>query len=130
MKRYKPLFEKQLLFEWTYSDEKEYLRFCEYVIASNYGELLIEWKLFPELKEKIEFIKELAIQTGFKIKDLFKLFMNKVVFKFFKLIGWSMTNLFDLLKKDTKHIKHSNQSYQNIFQIQKSENGQKKSWKN
>ena len=28
--------------------------------------------------------------------------MNKVVFKFFKLIGWSMTNLFDLLKKGYK----------------------------
>ena len=105
MKRYKSRFREQQLFrlnEWTSYDESLHKQYCKYVIDSNYGERLTEWSIGRDLKDKIDKVKEFAIEMGLKIKDLLKLFMNKYVFKFFQIIGWSFTTLFDMLKTGYK----------------------------
>ena len=84
--------------EWTAQNYREYILF------EKYANLFLQDKLdefgIPSIiKEKFDFIKELAIETGFKIKDLFKLFLNKGVFKFFQLIKWSIKELFAIVKK-------------------------------
>ena len=102
MKRYRSYFTEQKLQEWTSLDESQYSEFKRYIIQSNYGERLVEFSLSKDLMKKINIIKEFAVEFGVKIKDLFKLFMNKYVFKFFQLIGWSITKIFDLLKSGYK----------------------------
>lgn len=102
MKRYSSVFQESYykpIKGWTINDEKAFTQFLEYVYSSNYGTRLVEWSLPKGLKEKIDFIKQLALDTGFKIKDLFKLFMDKGVFKFFTVIGWSFKKLYELLKE-------------------------------
>lgn len=91
--RYQPLFE-----EWTEDDEKVYEAFKEFVIASHYGELYLEWKLPSFIRDKVEFVKELALRTGYDIKDLFKMFLEKHVFQFFSMIRWNFEYLFKLMK--------------------------------
>lgn len=100
IKPYKRLTEDINLYEWSSSDEREYKLFCEYVWKSDGGRIqLVEFAFGKEIKEKIKFIKELAIETGFKLKDLLVLFMEKTVFKLFQIVGWSFKALFELLKK-------------------------------
>jgi len=96
---------KQPLYEWTSRDNSEY------VLFEKYANLFLQDKLdefgIPQaIKDKFNFIKDMAIQTGFKIKDLFKLFLNKSIFKLFTLLGWSITYLVDLLKKGLDAYKH------------------------
>jgi hypothetical protein len=102
MKLYKKIYQEDLFKEFSKLEEQEYWQFCEYVISSNYGELLIEWSLPKFLQDKIHFVKELAIETGIHIKDLFTLFMNKWVFKLFSILKWSFVNLVDYIKKGYK----------------------------
>lgn len=87
------------LYEWTLQDEKDFELFREYVWKSDGGRLLLEFSFGKEIKEKIQFIKQIAIDTGFKLKDLLTLFMEKTVFKLFQIIGWSFKSLFELIKK-------------------------------
>jgi len=87
------------LYEWTQQDEKDFQLFCEYVWKSDGGRLLLEFSFGKEIKEKIQFIKQIAIDTGFKLKDLLTLFMEKTVFKLFQIIGWSFKALLELIKK-------------------------------
>ena len=84
------------LYEWTLQDEKDFELFREYVWKSDGGRLLLEFSFGKEIKEKIQFIKQIAIDTGFKLKDLLTLFMEKTVFKLFQIIGWSFKSLFEL----------------------------------
>lgn len=77
MKRYKPYFNHNLLEEWTQEDESLYNLFESYINKVDYGNKLSEFGIPKQLKQSIKFIKQLAIDTGFKIADLFKLFLNK-----------------------------------------------------
>jgi len=100
LKSYRRLTEDLYLYEWTSQDEREFKQFCEYVWKSDGGRIqLAEFSFGKEIKEKIQFIKQLAIETGFKLKDLLTLFMEKIVFKLFQIIGWSFKSLLELMKK-------------------------------
>jgi hypothetical protein len=101
MKRYQPYFNHGKLYEWTSRDNSEYILFEKYTNLFLQGRL-DEFSIPKAIKDKFEFIKELSVETGFKIKDLFKLFLNKYVFKFFTLIGWSITKLFNIVKSGYK----------------------------
>jgi len=58
-----------------------------------------------KLKKAWGFIKDLKEKLSVKLKDLVKLFMDKVVFKFFAKIKFSMDYLFKLVKKGFKAYK-------------------------
>lgn len=60
---------------------------------------LQEFSFPKELKAKLDFVKSLAKETGFKIKDLFNLLKDKKVFKIFSYVGWSITRLVELIQK-------------------------------
>jgi len=85
--------------------EQEYTEFWEYVEKFDFlGEafLLDEGiisRITGHIKKKLTFIKDLAMQTGFKAIELLKMFKDSRVFKFFSLIGWSFEKLFQLLKR-------------------------------
>ena len=98
-RKYRRLTEDAYLYEWNALDEREYMLFCEYVWKSDGGRLLVEFSFGKEIREKIRFIKQFAVETGFKLKDLLKLFMEKLVFKLFQQIGWSIKSLYELMKK-------------------------------
>ena len=67
--------------------------------------MLNELGIPKRLKKIWGFIKELAEKVSFKLVDLVKLFMDKVVFKFFAKIKFSMEWLFKLVKKGFKAYK-------------------------
>ena len=98
-RKYRRLTEDIYLYEWNSLDEKEYNLFCEYVWKSDGGRLLVEFSFGKDIREKIQFIKQFAVETGFKLKDLLTLFMEKTVFKLFQQIGWSIKSLYEILKK-------------------------------
>lgn len=82
-------------------NELEYKEFCEFVISIDYGNKLNEFTIPSGLKSKIDFITTLAKETGNKIIDIMKIFMNKTVFNFFNnnKIGWSIKKVYELIKK-------------------------------
>jgi len=81
-------------------EEQEYREFLAFdfnkIDESLFG------KIGGSLKRKVEFIRNLADQTGRSISELASTFKNKKVFKFFTKIGWSFKKLFELLKKGYK----------------------------
>lgn len=105
MKRYQPLLLQSIEFEWTSQDNALYSLFESYVKTIDYGNKLNEFGIPQVLKDQITFIKQLAIDTGFKLFDLFKLFLNKEVFKLFQLIGWSIHKLSELFHEGMKAYK-------------------------
>jgi len=56
-------------------------------------------KVSGAIKKKIEFIKELAKLSGNNLKDLLVMFKDTRIFKLFKVIGFSIKKLGDLIKK-------------------------------
>ena len=98
-KIYTRVTSDRILNEWTQKDEREHQLFCEYVWKSDGGRLLVEFSFGKEIREKIEFIKQFARETGFTVKDLLTLFMEKIVFKMFQIIGWNFKNLFAVMKR-------------------------------
>ncbi len=82
-----------------YYSENVYQVFCEYIKKTEYGDRLYEFGIPSIIKDKIEFIKQLAQDTLISLKDLFKIFMDRYVFKLFSIIGWSFENLFKKLKQ-------------------------------
>lgn len=74
--------------------DEEHRAFCEFVNGR-----LDEFNLPGFLKEKVEFIKSLAASTGKNVTALMRAFTHRSVFGFFAKIGWSLVNLWDLLKK-------------------------------
>ena len=113
-KPYKRLTEDIYLYEWTLRDEKEYNKFCEYVWKSNGGELLVEFSYGKELVDKIKFIKDFAQKTGYKLKDLLTLFMEKAVFKLFQLLGWDIKSFFRTLEEGFKIQKNLNKAIEDF----------------
>ena len=67
--------------------------------------LINELGIPSRLKKIWGFIKELAEKVSLKIVDLVKLFLDKVVFKFFAKIKFSFKYLFELVKKGFKIYK-------------------------
>ena len=98
-KVYRRLTEDLNIYEWTSQDENEYKLFCEYVWKSDGGDRLVEFSFSKEIKQKIKVLKQFSKETGFKLKDLLKLFMEKVVFKLFQIVGWNFKSLLELMKK-------------------------------
>lgn len=85
-------------------EKDEYQEFLEYAYLSNYGEreIFYESIFSTRLRDKIEFVKDLAKSTGKGISEIFKLFIQKPVFNFFQSIGWSIKKLFEIIKKGWK----------------------------
>jgi hypothetical protein len=98
LKFYTTLYEQDLT-------KYQYTRFLEWCNSTHYGEKLYEGILPKWLEEVIDNIKQFASETGLKLKDLIMMFMDKTVFKFFSLIKWSFTKLFDLMKQGYKIYK-------------------------
>ena len=88
--------------------ELQYKEFCsfvkEYKLDSD-DAMLNELVIPGKLKKIWSFLVELKDIVKVKIMDLAKLFLNKVVFKFFAKIKFSMKYLFDLVKKGFRAYK-------------------------
>jgi hypothetical protein len=88
--------------------ELQYDQFVSFVTEHRLGEdisNLNEFVIPGKLKKIWEFIKGLAERISIKITDLVKLFLNKVVFKFFAKIKFSFKYLFALVKRGFKYYK-------------------------
>ena len=86
----------------------QYEEFCKFVKENKLDSevvVLNELAIPGKLKKIWSFLKELKDIVKVKIMDLAKLFMNKLVFKFFAKIKFSMKYLFDLVKKGFKAYK-------------------------
>ena len=86
----------------------QYEEFCKFVKENKLDSevvVLNELAIPGKLKKIWSFLKELKDIIKVKIMDLAKLFMNKLVFKFFAKIKFSMKYLFDLVKKGFKAYK-------------------------
>jgi len=82
-------------------EQNEYEEFCAFDISDALNEGILS-RLSPKLKKKIDFVKQAARAAGENIKDVFVLFKNTVVFKFFQKIGWNFLKLFKLIKQGFK----------------------------
>ncbi len=82
----------------------EFNQFNKYLSEYELGRL-DELSLPSWFKEKIDFIKSLAEIVGQEVSTLFALFKNSKVYKFFKLIGWSLVSLFKLVKTGYEYYK-------------------------
>jgi hypothetical protein len=88
--------------------ELQYKEFCSFVKENKLDSecvVLNEWAIPGRLKKIWSFLMELKDIVKVKIMDLAKLFMNKLVFKFFAKIKFSMKYLFGLVKKGFKAYK-------------------------
>ena len=87
--------------------EIQYDEFCKFTESVDFtDELLLTELVVPASLKKIwSFIKELKDIVKVKLLDLIKLFKNKVVFKFFAKIKFSMDKLFSIVKKGFKAYK-------------------------
>ena len=86
----------------------QYTEFVNFVNEYNLTENtnLINEIIIPDKLKKIwGFIKELKNKLSVKLKDLLSLFKDKLVFKFFAKIKFSMSYLFKLVKKGFKAYK-------------------------
>ena len=86
----------------------QYEEFCKFVKENKLDSevvVLNELAIPGKLKKIWSFLTELKDIVKVKIMDLAKLFMNKLVFKFFAKIKFSMKYLFDLVKKGFKAYK-------------------------
>lgn len=88
--------------------ELQYEEFCKFVKENKLDSenvVLNELVIPGKLKKIWSFLKELKDIVKVKIMDLAKLFMNKLVFKFFAKIKFSMKYLYNLVKKGFKAYK-------------------------
>jgi hypothetical protein len=88
--------------------ELQYEEFVSFVTEHRLDEdisTINEFAIPGKLKKIWKFIKDLASNISIKIMDLVKLFLDKVVFKFFAKIKFSFKYLFALVKKGFKYYK-------------------------
>ena len=88
--------------------ELQYEEFCKFVKENKLDSEIVvlnELVIPSKLKKIWSFLKELKDIVKVKIMDLAKLFMNKLVFKFFAKIKFSMKYLYNLVKKGFKAYK-------------------------
>ena len=90
-----------------YSDIQydEFVRFVKEHKLDCDASLINELVIPSKLKSIWSFIKDLKEKVSVKLVDLIKLFLDKVVFKFFAKIKFSMSYLFKLVKKGFKAYK-------------------------
>tara|TARA_B100001093_G_C26831451_1_gene1016312 strand:+ start:412 stop:1245 length:834 start_codon:yes stop_codon:yes gene_type:complete len=88
--------------------ELQYKEFCNFVNENKLdseNSILKEFVIPSRLKKIWSFLTELKDLVKVKLTDMVKLFMNKLVFKFFAKIKFSMKYLFGLVKKGFKAYK-------------------------
>jgi len=83
----------------------EFVRFVKEHKLDHDASLINELIIPSKLKSIWTFIKDLKEKVSVKLVDLVKLFLDKVVFKFFAKIKFSMSYLFKLVKKGFKAYK-------------------------
>ena len=88
-------------------DEREYQLYLEAVRLHEYDQQLNEVlsAISGSLKKYYNFIKKLADTTKLGIKKIADFLKERVVFRFFKAIRFSLTRLFDLAKRGLKHYR-------------------------
>lgn len=95
MKRFKEYLNEEEL------DYNEYLHAVN--LYENYKNNLLEEgiidSLTGNLKDKFNFIKDLATASKQKLEDVIKLFKNSKTYEFFKRIGWSLVKLYEIVKQ-------------------------------
>ena len=87
---------------YEFSKAIQILEYVEYAQSNHIDEGTIGdlmSKVSGAIKKKIEFIKELAKLSGNNLKDLLVMFKDTRIFKLFKVIGFSIKKLGDLIKK-------------------------------
>jgi len=84
-----------------YLDLKEYNEYVQAIDYASNPEYINEG-LNESIKSKIEFIKSLAVILKSSVQDLIGFFKNKVIFKIFKAIKFSLGYLFKMLKDGYK----------------------------
>lgn len=90
------------------NNHTEYLLFRNYVTKNEkliLSESIQLNELTGWLKERMNFISELASKLKVKLADLIKLFTNSKVYKFFSTIKWSFDKLFELAKTGMKYYR-------------------------
>ena len=92
----------EIVYEIQY---EEFYRFVEANDLTSDKVVLKEIVIPGKLKKIWGFITELKNMLKVKIADLIKLFLNKLVFKFFAKIKFSMKYLFGIVKKGFKAYK-------------------------
>ena len=92
----------EIVYEIQY---EEFYRFVEVNDLTNDKVVLKEIVIPGKLKKIWGFITELKNILKVKIADLIKLFLNKLVFKFFAKIKFCMKYLFGIVKKGFKAYK-------------------------
>jgi len=88
--------------------EIQYEEFCNFVYENKLNEdtiVLKEFAIPGKLKKVWSFIVKLKDIIKVKMVDMVKLFLNKLVFKFFAKIKFSLDYLFKLVKKGFKAYK-------------------------
>jgi len=88
-----------------FKDYIELKEYNEYIVAIDYAsnpEEYINEELNESIKSKIEFIKSFASILKSNVSDLIDFFKNKILFKIFKAIKFSLGYLFKMLKDGYK----------------------------
>lgn len=80
-------------------EDYQYIQFRSLMKEVVNGGMINEFSLPSFLSKQYNFVKDIASQLSVNIKDMAKLFMNRVVFNFFSKIKWSFQYVFDLVKK-------------------------------
>lgn len=101
------IMQETLNLQSIYTDIQytEFVRFVKEHKLDCDASLINEFVIPSKLKSIWSFIKDLKEKVSVKLVDLVKLFLDKVVFKFFAKIKFSMTYLFKLVKKGFKAYK-------------------------
>jgi len=93
--------------EYLQEEIQDYNEYLEAIkLYENYKKgLLTEGvidSLTGNLKDKFNFIKDLATASKQKLEDVIKLFKNSKTYEFFKRIGWSIAKLYAIVKQGYK----------------------------
>lgn len=95
-KEYQQLLEKQ-----DYSDYLKAISLFEQYKNNTLNEGILD-TLTSSIKDKYEFIKTIASNSNQKLEDIISLFKNSKVYNFFKKIGWSIKEFFQMIQNGYK----------------------------
>jgi hypothetical protein len=90
-----------------HADEREFQLYLEVIRLQENDQQLNEFvsAVSGALRKYYDFIKEIAEVTKVGIKKIADFLKERVVFRFFKTIRFSLTRLFDLAKRGLKHYR-------------------------
>lgn len=80
------------------NDYQEYLDFLHRIEVVD-NSIVISEGIVEKYHKAVEFIQELSLKTQMKIIDLISLFSDRVLFKIFMAIEWSVKKLLSLVKQ-------------------------------